>query len=119
MEGETEPIYNHFPDLPETSKMQWCGEASEGIGLNTVRVSVFAYYDHDITGELEGIRFVDWEDAVHLRFVPEGISREQKWKSVEDAPFAFQADIRNTQKINTAVYINETGTILNMQAIGD
>ena len=52
--------------------------ASEGIGLNTVRVSVFAYYDHDITGELEGIRFVDWEDAVHLRFVPEGISREQR-----------------------------------------
>ena len=54
MEGETEPIYNHFPDLPETSKMQWYGEASGGIGLNTVRVSVFAYYDHDITGERAG-----------------------------------------------------------------
>lgn len=28
---ETEPIYNHFPDLPGTSKMQWCSESSKGI----------------------------------------------------------------------------------------
>ena len=116
---ETEPIYNHFPDLPGTSEMQWCSESSGGIGLNTVRLYLFAYYDHDISGELQGMHVGDREDAIDLYFVPEGISREQKWKSVEDAPFAFQADIRDTQKMNTAVYINETGTILYMEAIGD
>ncbi len=116
---ETEPIYNHFPDLPGTSEMQWCSEVSEGIGLTTVRLYLFAYYDHDISGELQGMQVGGREDAIDLYFVPEGISREQKWKSVEDAPFAFQADIRDTQKMNTAVYINETGTILYMEAIGD
>ena len=49
----------------------------------------------------------------------EGISREQKWKSVEDASFAFQEDIKDTWKMNTAVYIDETGTVLYMEAIGD
>lgn len=116
---ETEPIYNHFPDLPVTSEMQWCSESSEGIGLNTVKVYIFAYYDHDITGELQGMKFVDHETVVDLHFVPEGMSREQKWKCAEDAPFAFQEDIKDTQKMNTTVYINEQGTILYLEAIGD
>ena len=116
---ETEPIYNHFPDLPETSKMQWYGEASGGIGLNMVRVSVFAYYEHDITGELQGMRFVDCEDAVDLRFVPEGISREQRWRIAEDAPFAFQEGVKDTRKMNTTVYINEQGTVLYLEGIGE
>nr|WP_300819531.1 hypothetical protein [uncultured Acetatifactor sp.] len=116
---DTEPIYNHFPDLPGTSEMQWCSESSEGIGLNTVRLYLFAYYDHDISGELQGMNVSDQEDAIDLYFVPEGVSGEQKWRIVEDAPFAFQADRKDAQKMNTAVYIDETGTVLYMEAIGD
>ena len=116
---ETEPIYNHFPDLPVTSEMQWCSESSGGIGLNTVKVYVFAYYDHDITSELQGMKFDDHETVVDLHFVPEGMSREQKWKCAENAPFAFQEDIKDTQKMNTTVYINEQGTILYLEAIGE
>ena len=99
--------------------MQWCSESLEGIGLNTVRLYLFAYYDHDISGELQGMNVSDQEDAIDLYFVPEGMSGEQKWRMVEDALFAFQADRKDTQKMNTAVYINETGTILYMEAIGD
>lgn len=116
---ETEPIYNHFPDLPGTSKMQWCSESSKGIGLSTVRVYIFAYYDHDISSELQGMKISSEKTAIDLYFVPEGISRDQKWKCVEDAPFAFQEDIKDTRKKNTAVYINEQGTILYIEAIGD
>lgn len=116
---ETEPIYNHFPELPGTSEMQWCSKSSGGIGLNTVRLYLFAYYDHDISGELQGMNISDQEGAIDLYFVPEGMSREQKWRIVEDAPFAFQADRKDAQKMNTAVYIDETGTILYMEAIGE
>lgn len=116
---ETEPIYNHFPDLPVTSEMQWYSESTEGIGLNTVKVYIFAYYDHDITSELQGMKFSGHETVVDLHFVPEGMSREQKWKLAEDAPFAFQEDIKDTRKMNTTVYINEQGTILYLEAIGD
>ncbi len=116
---ETEPIYNHFPDLPKTSEMQWCSESSGGIGLNTVRLYLFAYYDHDISGELQGMNVSDQEDAIDLYFVPEGMSGEQKWRIAEDAPFAFQEDMKGAQKMNTAVYIDATGTILYMEAIGD
>ena len=52
------------------------------------------------------------------RFIPEEIRGEQKWRSVEDAPFAFQTGIKDTQKMNTVVYINETEMILYMEAIG-
>ena len=35
---DTEPIYNHFPDLPETSEIQWCSKSSEGIGPTTTYI---------------------------------------------------------------------------------
>ena len=116
---ETEPIYNHFPDLPETAEIQWCSKSSEGIGLRTVMVYILAYYDHDISGELQGMKVSDQEAAVDLHFLPEGIIREQVWKHVENASFAFQAGIKDTQKMNTAVYIHEQGTILYIEAVGD
>ena len=50
---ETGPIYNHFPDLPKTSEIQWCSRTKGGIGLSMVRLHIFAFYDHDISGELQ------------------------------------------------------------------
>lgn len=38
---ETDPIYNHFPQLPETSEIQWCSRTSGGIGLTTVYLYFF------------------------------------------------------------------------------
>ena len=117
--GEKAPAQYAEELIEDESEMQWCSESSEGIGLNTVKVYIFAYYDHDITGELQGMKFGDHESVVELCFVPEGMSREQKWMCAEDAPFAFQEDIKDTQKMNTTVYINEQGTILYLEAIGD
>lgn len=73
----------------------------------------------EVFAELQGMRPVDHKTVVDLHFVPEGISRGQKWKSAEDASFAFQEDIKDTRKMNTTVYINEQGLILYLEAIGD
>ena len=67
MQGtETAPIYNHFPDVPETSQMQWCSRSSGGIGLVTTCIYVFACYDHDISGELQEMTVGDECDATDL-----------------------------------------------------
>ncbi|MDE7418166.1 MAG: hypothetical protein K2N44_17995 [Lachnospiraceae bacterium] len=119
---ETEPIYNHFPDLPEASEIQWCSRTSGGIGPSMVRLHIFAFYDHDISGELssklqEMTVKNEYED-IELYYAPDEI-KGQKWKPVENADFAFQSDVIMTEKLYTTVHVNETGTILYIEAVGD
>lgn len=116
---ETEPIYNHFPDLPKTSEMQWCSRASGGIGLTTTTVYLFAFYNDDISDELQEMKVKNESEDIELYFAPAGMNQEQKWRYVENAKSAFQSGIMSTQKMNTTVYINEAGTILYIEAIGD
>lgn len=116
---ETEPIYNHFPDLPETSKIQWCSRSSEGIGLTTTTIYIFAFYDHDISKDLQEMEVRSTDEDIELYFTPDGINKNQKWRYIENAKFAFQTGIKSTQKMNTTIYINDEGTILYIEAIGD
>ena len=107
---ETEPIYNHFPDLPKTSEIKWCSQSSGGIGLVTTTIYIFAFYDEDISGSLQGM-------TIDVR-TPEEM-KGQKWRLVENTAFAFQTGIKDTQKMYTNVYLNESGTIVYVEAIGD
>lgn len=116
---ETEPIYNHFPDLPQTSKIQWCSKSSGEIGLTTTTIYIFAFYDYDISSELQDMEIEPQSQNPELYFVPNEINMEQKWRHVENANLAFQSSIKITQLMNTTVYINESGTILYIEAIGN
>lgn len=116
---ETEPIYNHFPDLPETAEIQWCSRTSQGIGLTTVKLYFFAFYDHDISNELKGMKIESRSGTIDLQFVPESIKEDDKWRQVENAGSAFQTGIKDIRKMNTTVYINEAGTVLYIEAIGE
>ncbi len=116
---DTQPIYNHFPGLPETSEIQWCSRSSDGIGLTTVQIYIFAFYSHDISNELQDMGIENQSRDIELYFDPDGINGDQKWRCIENAKFAFQTDIKDTQKMNTTVYINDSGTILYIEAIGD
>ena len=116
---DIDPIYNHFPNLPETSEIQWCSKSSDGIGLTTTYIYIFAFYDEDISNELQGMTIKDENEDIELYFIPDGMDANQKWKHVEDAGFAFQKDIKSTQKMWTTVSINEAGTILYLEAVGD
>ena len=116
---ETEPIYNHFPDLPKTSEIQWCSRTSDGIGLTTVKLYFFAFYDYDISNKLQEMKIENQGENIELHFIPDGIHKDEKWRHVENAEFAFQTDIKDTEKMYTTVYINDTGTILYIEAIGD
>ncbi len=119
MQGtETAPIYNHFPDVPETSQMQWCSRSSGGIGLVTICIYVFACYDHDISGELQEMTVGDECDDIEFYYVPDEL-KGQKWRRVENAEFAFQTGIKDSRKMYTQVYLNEAGTILYFAAVGD
>ena len=116
---DTTPIYNHFPDLPETANIKWYSETSTGIGLSTIKIYIFAFYDHNIQNELQDMNFQTDSAPIEFDAVPGGIDENQKWRCADYADFAFQSGIQETQKMNTAIYLNEEGNILYMEAIGD
>lgn len=116
---ETEPIYNHFPDLPKTSEIQWCSRTSDGIGLTTVKLYFFAFYEYDVSSELQEMEIENLGEDIELYFVPDGMYKDEKWRCVENAGFAFQTGMKDTEKMYTTVYINDTGTILYIEAIGE
>lgn len=115
---ETEPIYSHFPDLPKTSEIKWCSQSLGGIGLVTTTIYIFAFYDEDISGSLQGMTIDDKTAKIELYYEPEEV-KGQKWRLVENTAFAFQTGIKDTQKMYTNVYLNESGTIVYVEAIGD
>lgn len=119
MRTDTEPIYNHFPELPAASEIQWCSTTSVSIGPSTLELHIFAFYDHDISSELQGMVIGDQSGDIELSYVPDSAIENEKWRLVENAPMAFQAGIKDTEKMYTTVYINDAGTILYMYAIGD
>lgn len=118
---ETEPIYNHFPDLPETSAIQWCSQSSGGIGLTSTTLYLFAFYNRDVSGELQEMRIESQGENIELYFVPDGVNGDEKWRRVESAGNAFplQTGVRESARLYADVYINEAGTILYVEAIGD
>lgn len=118
---ETGPIYNHFPDLPETSKIEWCSRSTGGIGLVNHWLYIFAFYDHDISSELQEMTVGDVCEGLELYYEPDEV-RGQQWRSLgkeQHATYAFQDDIAVTDKLSTQVYINETGTLLYIDAYWD
>lgn len=115
---ETGPIYNHFPDLPETSEIAWCSRTKGGLGLVNHWLYVFAFYDHDIRGELQEMTVGDMCEDIELYYAPAEV-KGQSWRSLEKDQFAFQEGIAMTKKMITQVYINDTGTILYVEAYWD
>jgi len=115
---ETGPIYNHLPDLPETSKITWCSRSRGGIGLMNHWLYIFAFYDHDISSELQEMTVEDACADIELYYDPDEV-KGQKWRGFEKDQFAFQDDIAVTDKMITQVYINETGTILYVETYWD
>ena len=115
---DIEPIYNHFPDLPATETIQWCSKTSSGIGLTTVWVYAFAFYDHDISSEFNDSEISDENPGFY--FLPETLAENHsKWRKLENMDVAFQSSIKNGKKMRTSVYLNDTGNILYMEAIGE
>mgnify|MGYP006964298708 CR=1 FL=1 len=115
---DPEPIYNHFPGLPETSVIRWGSRTSGGIGPSTVKVYFFAFYDHDISNEMRDMEIADGSEDIELGFVPDGLSGSEGWRRVENAGTAFQTGIKDFDKMATVVYLNDTGNILYVEAIG-
>lgn len=118
---ETEPIYNHFPDLPETAEIQWCSRSSGGIGLTTTTLYFFAFYNRDVSGELQEMKIESQGENIELYFIPDGVNGDEKWRRAESAGNAFplQTGVRESARFYADVYINEAGTILYVEAIGD
>lgn len=58
-------------------------------------------------------------EKIKLHFVPDGIDQDEKWRPVENAGAVFQTGVKDTEKMGTSVFINEAGTILYIEAIGD
>ena len=115
---DIEPIYNHFPDLPATENIQWCSRTSNGIGLTTVWLYVFAFYDYDVSTEFSEKGILN--EKTDFYFLPENLAENStKWMKLEDAEAAFQSGIKDSRKMGTSVYLNEAGNIIYMEAVGD
>lgn len=119
---DVEPIYNHFPGLPATDDIQWCSRTSDGIGLTTVWVYVYAFYDYDVGAELGGEGSLI--EKTDFYFLPEElVDSNSKWRKLEDKEIVsqsgFQSGIKDSEKMVISVYINEAGNIIYMEAVGD
>lgn len=115
---DAEPVYKRFPDLPEGGSIQWCSRASGGIGLSTVRMYIFAFYDRDISGGFSDEEASDAEPDFY--FVPENLAGgDDGWRRLENMGTAFQSGIKNGERIYTDVYINGAGNIIYMEAVWD
>ena len=119
---DVEPIYNHFPGLPATDDIQWCSQTSDGIGLTTVWIYVFAFYDYDVGAELGGEGILNYKTDFY--FWPEDlVDSNSKWRKLEDKEIVsqsgFQSGIKDSEKMVISVYINEAGNIIYMEAVGD
>lgn len=115
---KTAPIYNHFPDLPETAQVKWCSKSSGGFGLVTTKLYIYAFYDTDLSSKLQNMDFDSEAAPIEESYAPDEV-KGQKWRHAGNAPFAFQTGIKDTNKMCTEVYLNEAGTILYIEAIGD
>ena len=119
---DVEPIYNHFPGLPATDDIQWCSRTSDGIGLTTVWVYAFAFYDYDVGAALGGTGILN--EKTDFYFWPEDlVDSNSKWRKLEDKEIVsqsgFQSGIKDGEKMVISVYINEAGNIIYIEAVGD
>ena len=115
---DIEPIYNHFPGLPATDDIQWCSRTSDGIGLTTVWIYAFAFYDHNVGAELGGEGSLN--EKTDFYFLPEDlVDSNSKWRKWEDMGDVFQEGIKLSEKMGVSIYINEAGNIIYMEAVGD
>ncbi len=115
---ETAPIYNHFPDLPETTQIKWCSKSSGGIGLVTTKLYIYAFYDADLGSQLQDMDFESEAAPIESAYESDEV-KGQKWRHAGNAPFAFQRGIQDTNRMYTEVYLSESGRILYIEAIGD
>ena len=115
---ETAPIYNHFPDLPETTQIKWCSKSSGGIGLVTTKLYIYAFYDADLGSQLQDMDFESEAAPIESAYESDEV-KGQKWRHAANAPFAFQTGIKDMKRMYTEVYLSESGRILYIEAIGD
>jgi len=118
---EEEPIYNHFPSLPKAKEIQWCSKSSDGIGLVTTRLYIYAFYKEDV----EPLIFSDnkkevLETDLSPYFLPENlIGKDITWFKVKDSFFYFQNGIADHNKMATDVYFSKEWNVIYVEAIGD
>lgn len=121
IQTDTTPIYNHFPTLPETKKIEWYSEISDGIGPSTIELYIFASYDtsEKIDSFLQTVTISDEIGTGDFNYSPGIVDENEKWHEILDVPFCFQEGIPKTSLMNTKVYVNNTHTMLFVYAIGE
>ena len=90
--------------------------------MTTVKIYIFAFYDHDVSNELQDMEIENQSEDIELYFVPDGVNGDEKWRrveSTENVPFPLQTGVRESARFTADVYINEAGTILYIEGIGD
>lgn len=118
---EEEPIYNHFPSLPKAKELKWCSKPSEGIGLATTKIYIYAFYDEDVELILltEDKKEILQSD-ISPYFLPENlIGKNITWFKVKDSFFFFQNGIADYNKMTTDVYFSKEFNVIYIEAIGD
>ena len=117
---EREPIYNHFPGLPETEHVEWCSTTSDGIGPSTVNLYLFAFLTDAASMEdiINQGSLSDTDAMIDSIFLPEGLKENETWSHLLNVPFCFQEEVPITKRMSTEVYINSNRDIVYDLAIG-
>ena len=117
---ELQPIYNHFPGLPQTERVEWCSTESEGIGPTTVNLYAFAFFTDDAAIDEILKQYALSENTVEISspFYPKDVNQNDAWQLIDNTPYCFQDELSPTRRMNTEVYVNSDSRIVFIHAIG-
>lgn len=120
VKNDIKPIYNHFPDLPRTEKIEWCSSSSSGIGLTTVNLYFVAFYDSDVLRE-EMKKYDVAEDIedVSVKVKTDKLNLSKiKFRKIKNNN-VFQETISGNNKMSTNAYVDFDNGILYVCAQGE
>lgn len=114
---DPQPIYNHFPTLPKTDNIEWYSTQSDGIGLVTTRLYVFAKYDNpeEIDKLLAGMSFANVKN-MEFGFKSSYLKEDAKWFKL---PFDYQDGIEEHKKMIASAYVSGDNSVIYIEAVSD
>ena len=118
---DSEPIYDHFPGLPETERVEWRSVTHGGIGPSTVELYIFAFLTDDTAMDARIAQHSLSEDEVKIDsiFTPKDLDNGITWRQLLDVPFCFQENSPYKDLMHTKIYISNDRKIVFIYAIGE
>lgn len=119
IETDISPIFNHFPELPKTNRINWMSTTSDGIGLQRINLYYIAFYNKDeLSSQMSEYKLLE-EDSINMHFIPDELKDTTfHWQKI-DENFSFQESIIDSKKLHTSAYVDLENGLIYVSAVGE